>query len=250
MILMPLPDYDFDPTEASIPWKILAENNIGIMFATPSGKAGKADGRLLTGKGLGIWARTLMARKDAVRAYETLQKDSNYLHPLKYGKLNPSDYDGIILPGGHAPGMKSYLESNILQEVIIDFFNRNKPAGAICHGVLLAARSINPKTGKSVLYEKKTTALLKSQELTAFYMTFLWLGRYYRTYNMTVEDEVTSYLKTKDNFIQGPAALARDSKRNLEAGFAVRDGNYVSARWPGDAYNFSFQFLKMLRNEA
>lgn len=45
-------------------------------------------------------------------------------------------------------------------------------------------------------------------------------------------------------------ALARDSKRNLEAGFSVRDGNYVSARWPGDAYNFSFQFLKMLRNES
>jgi protease I len=250
MILMPLPDYDFDPTESSIPWKILGENNIELRFATPSGKAGKADDRMLTGKGLGIWARTLMARRDAVRAYEAMQKDSNFAHPLKYSKLDPSDYEGIILPGGHAPGMKSYLESNILKEVIADFFKKDKPAGAICHGVLLAARSINPNTRKSVLYEKKTTALLKSQELTAFYMTFLWLGRYYRTYHMSVEDEVTSFLQSKDNFIKGPAPLARDSKRNLEAGFSVRDGNYLSARWPGDAYSFSIQFVKMLRNES
>ena len=42
-----------------------------------------------------------------------------------------------------------------------------RSAGAICHGVLLAARS-SLHSGKSVLYGKKTTALTKQMELIAW----------------------------------------------------------------------------------
>jgi protease I len=36
----------------------------------------------------------------------------------------------------------------------------------------------------------------------------------------------------------------------LERGFSLQDGNYLSARWPGDAYNFSIQFSKMLSEKT
>jgi len=40
--------------------------------------------------------------------------------------------------------------------------------------------------------------------------------------------------------------LVRDSANNLNPGFVVQDGNYLSARWPGDAHKFATCFSKML----
>ena len=38
VILMPIPDYGFDPTEAAVPWNYLNEKGIKFVVATPSGK--------------------------------------------------------------------------------------------------------------------------------------------------------------------------------------------------------------------
>jgi len=247
MILMPIPDTDFDPSETSIPWKILTENNFDITFATPSGLQGKADNRMLTGAGLGIMKKVLMADSTALTYYSNMVIDKKFINPIRYEDIDHHEFSGIILPGGHAPGMKPYLESEILKDVIVRFFEERKPVGAICHGVLLAARSINQKTGKSVLYNYKTTSLLKSQELTAYYLTRIWLKNYYRTYPLTVEDEVKTFLSDKNNFIKGNTGLLRDKFDNTKHGFSVLDGNYLSARWPGDAFHFSFNFLELIK---
>ena len=107
----------------------------------------------------------------------------------------------------NAPGMRVYLGSGVLQSVVADFFGQKKPVGAICHGVLLAARSsFHP--GKSVLYGKKTTALTKQMELIAWRLTRLYLGDYYRTYPTTVEDEVRLALARPEDFITGPLPVA------------------------------------------
>ncbi len=93
-----------------------------------------------------------------------LQSNASFSSPLKYQKLNVDDFDAIFLPGGHDKRIREYLESQFLQKVVADFFTAQKPVAAICHGVVLVARSKNPETGKSVLFDYKTTALLKSQE--------------------------------------------------------------------------------------
>ncbi len=246
-ILVPIPSYGFDPTEVAIPWKILTRDHCELLFATPTGTQASADEIMLTGKRLGIWRNILKARKDAVDAYRELEQYDNFRNPLKYTQIRYSDHDALLLPGGHDKGVKEYLESEILQRVVVDFFESGKPVAAICHGVLLAARSTSPQTGKSVLYGYKTTALLKKQEMLAYNMTRWWLHDYYLTYpGMTVEDEVKSALSSPDNFITAPTGASRDSENNLERGFVARDRNYLSARWPGDAYRFSFEFSKML----
>ncbi|HRG45547.1 MAG TPA: type 1 glutamine amidotransferase domain-containing protein [Leptospiraceae bacterium] len=251
MILIPIPRNDFDPSETSIPWKILTSNGFQVEFTTPDALPGEADNIMLTGHGLGVWKKVLMARKDSLLAYSEMTKSNSFRNPKSYNTLKPSDYEGIILPGGHAKRMKDYLESKTLQQFVGDFFLTGKPIGAICHGVVLAARSKNPENGKSILFEKKTTALLKSQEMTAFNLTRLWLGDYYLTYpEITVQAEVTSVLAYPENFIEGPAPVFRDTFENLQRGFSLQDGNYLSARWPGDAYNFSIQFMKMLSNKT
>lgn len=247
-IVIPLPSYGFDPTEVAIPWKIVSENNFEIVFATPNGKMGIADTKMLKGSTLGIWKPVLQAGKDAVKAYYEMEKSESFRNPIKYADLKEENFDALLLPGGHDKGVKEYLESNVLQQLVVNFFIKQKPVGAICHGVVLAARSINPETKRSVIYNYKTTSLLRSQELLAFNMTKIWLKDYYLTYpEITVEDEVRAALCDKNNFIKGPSPLFRDDLDHLNRGFFVKDRNYLSARWPGDAYNFSLEFVKLIR---
>lgn len=41
-ILIPLPEYGFDPTEVSIPWKFLKDAGHSVSFTTPHGRPGQA----------------------------------------------------------------------------------------------------------------------------------------------------------------------------------------------------------------
>ena len=247
-VLIPTPHYGFDPTEASIPWKLLTDNQIEVVFATPEGKKSCADKKMINGDGLGIFKATLKARSDAIRAYQQLEADDAFNNPISYQQIDYEEFDGIILPGGHDKAIREYLESKILQQKLVEFFSAEKPVGAICHGVVLAARSIDPNTSQSVIYEYRTTSLLKTQERLAYNLTRLWLKDYYLTYpEITVEDEVRSVLQHNSNFIKGPLPLAKDALQNLAKGFTVKDRHCLSARWPGDVYSFATQFIEMLK---
>jgi protease I len=247
-VLIPLPSYGFDPTEAAIPWKLLSAHDFEVVFGTPEGLKASADRRMLTGEDFGILKYVFQARRDAIDAYHEMEQSDSFCNPLKYVDLHEKDFDGLLLPGGHDKNVKEYLESKVLQDLVVEFFNAKKPVGAICHGVILPARSINPDTGKSVLYKFKTTALQNSQELLGYNLTRLWLGDYLLTYpECTVENEIRAVLAEDDNFIEGPPSVLRDSPDNPGRGFVVRDRNYVSARWYGDAYSFAFEFIKVMQ---
>lgn len=246
-ILIPLPSYGFDPTETAIPWKLLSENGFKVTFATPQGNKAEGDRIMITGKGLGIFKQLLKARKDAVKAYWKMYESSEFNNPIKYEDMEEKDYDSILLPGGHDKGVKEYLESKILQNLIPKFFSNNKKVGAICHGVITLARSIDAKTKKSVIYNYKTTSLLKQQELLAYKLTKFWLKNYYLTYpNITVEEEVISVLKQREQYKYGSKPVFRDTLKKIKRGFVVRDRNYISARWPGDIYRFTKVYIEML----
>jgi protease I len=247
-VLIPLPSNDFDPTEAAVPWKMLKEAGHEVLIATPQGRVAHADPIMVTGEGLGWLAGLLRADPNGRAAHEELIASREFGAPLAYGQLTTASADALVLPGGHAPGMKEYLESVTLQKLIGEFFKQQRPVGAICHGVLLAARSPLPGSEgrRSVLWGRKTTALTSVLELSGWWLTRAWMGDYYRTYERTVQAEVTAALASPDDFIVGPPALLRDSIANPGRGFVVRDENYVSARWPGDAHRFAIEFLKLL----
>lgn len=247
-ILIATSTYDFDPTEVGIPWRILHDARQEIRFATDTGTAGVCDQRMLNGNRFGILKSLLVAQKEGRQAYAEMLDASAFQSPISFDQISVSDYDGLILPGGHAKGIIPYLESPVLQKAIVEFFAANKPVGAICHGVIPACRAQNPETGKSVLFGRKTTALLKRQEMLAYHLTRFNLGDYYRTYPTTVEDEVVASLEKPEDFFHGPTPLLRDDIDHLSRGFTVRDGNYLSARWPGDVHKFSLEFLEMMRD--
>lgn len=83
-------------------------------------------------------------------------------------------------------------------------------------------------------------------ERAAYLSTFWALGRYYRTYPAYVEDEVREALGPGE-FVRGPLHLfAKGTATDDRAAFVVEDGNYLSARWPGDAYLFARRFAEKL----
>jgi putative intracellular protease/amidase len=281
-VLVLLPALDFDPSEAAVSWRMLASAGHAVSFATPDGRPATADDMMLTGQGLDPWGAIPLLRKlpligllmranrAARNAYAEMIADPNFLAPQRWDAVDASAYDGLLLPGGHrARGMRAYLESGILQNLVVRFFEEEKPVAAICHGVLLAARSISKRTGRSVLAGYQTTALTWAFENSAWSVariTRFWDPDYYRTYleqagqptgYMSVQQEVTRALVRAEDFRDVPSedphyrrktsGLVRDTVDDETPAFVVRDRNYVSARWPGDVHTFARTFAGMLK---
>jgi putative intracellular protease/amidase len=242
--LIPLPDRDFDVTEVAVPWRLLTRAGHVVRFATEhGGTAPAADPRLLDGVIFG----QLGAAAEPKEFYAQLQSDTEFQAPTAWAHIEPDAFDGLILPGGHAPGMRQYLGSELLRGKVAAYWALGRPVGAICHGVLVLARTCDPTTGRPLLYDRRTTCLPKYMERSAFLSTAWRLGRYYRTYPAYVEDEVRAALRGPADFVRGPRVL---SKRGTDIddgpALVVEDGNYVSARWPGDAYLFAKRFADRL----
>jgi putative intracellular protease/amidase len=243
-ILVPLPDRDFDVTEVAVPWKLLVEAGFRVVFATEDGATPAADPLLLEGVLFG----QLGAHPEPIRFYRELEAAPELRAPRRWRDLDPSAFAGLLLAGGHAPGMRQYLGSELLQQKIAAFWQLGRPVAAICHGVLPLARSLDPATGASVLRGRRTTCLPKYMERSAYLLTFWKLGRYYRTYPAYVEDEVRAALADAGaQFERGPRVLsARGTRDDDSNAFVVEDGNYVSARWPGDSYLLAKKFISRL----
>ena len=242
-VLIPLPDHDFDVTEVAVPWKLLRRAGHEVVFATEAGDhAPAADPRLLTGVVFG----KLGAAPEPKAFYAEMIESPEFKAPKSWRTLDIAGHDALLLPGGHAPGMRQYLGSAELQQQIARFWATGKPVAAICHGVLALARS-RDASGKSVLRGSKTTSLTKYMERAAYLSTFWRLGRYYRTYPAYVEDEVKAELASPSDYIRGPFELSkRGTDTDDSPAFVVEDGRYVSARWPGDAYLFAKKLIERL----
>jgi putative intracellular protease/amidase len=150
------------------------------------------------------------------------------------------DYDALLLAGGHAPGMKQFLESKIIQEKTAQFVRQDKCIGAICHGVLVLARSIDAETGKSILYNYQTTSLTKLLEMIGYVSTFWLLGRRFRTYDAYVEDEVRAALPDPHQYSTGLIPFPH----------VVTDRNLVTARyWLFDAMQYAIKFADVVQKK-
>ncbi|HEY8087123.1 MAG TPA: type 1 glutamine amidotransferase domain-containing protein [Polyangiaceae bacterium] len=241
-VLVPLPDHDFDVTEVAVPWKLLRRAGHEVVFATEHGAQPAADPRLLTGVIFG----KLGAEPEPKAFYAELTEDPAFRSPARWSELDVRGFDALVLPGGHAPGMRQYLGSDELQRAVQRFWDLGRPVGAICHGVLVLARCRNSE-GLSPLRGVRTTCLPKYMERAAYLSTFWKLGRYYRTYPAYVEDEVRAALASHEQFVRGPFELSRRGTDSDDSpAFVVDDGRYVSARWPGDAYLFAKKLIERL----
>src|SRR6266849_2739144 len=100
-LLVPLPDRDFDVTEVAVPWKLFTRAGHQVVFSTEAGGvAPAADPLLLTGVLFG----QLGAEPEPKAFYEEMTSAPAFQRPVPWASLRSSDYDALVLPGGHAPG--------------------------------------------------------------------------------------------------------------------------------------------------
>ena len=232
-ILIPLPDHDFDPTECAIPWQVFNSHGWEVTFSTEHGNVALADPNLLRGPILG----PLGAGAKALAAYEQMTQEPAYQHPIPYAEIDPGRDQAILLPGGHSLGMRQYLESRELRNKVLQFWQQDKLIGAICHGMLVLTRTIDPQTGHSILYGHKVTALPQSLDRTAYLLNGRLLRRGYVLYSCYVAEEVRACLERPEDFYPGPGVMTR---------YVVSDGNLITARWSLDADLFAERFAEAL----
>lgn len=239
-IVIALATRDFDPTEAAVPWKALHEAGHTVRFATADGAPGACDPDMLSGVLLG----QVKALPKHAAAYRQMAETDAFQHPVKYADITPDAFELLVLPGGHAQGMRQYLEDKQLQEAVVGFFRADAPVGAICHGTVVLARAIDSETGKSVVEGRTLTGLPKRFEMGAWVATKATRGDYFRTYPEWVQDEVRRALGPNGAWKPGPLLPVQGR------GFVVEDGSLITARWPGDAERFAAALVERLRDPS
>ncbi len=100
------------------------------------------------GKKAGDVVRTAVHDFEGDQTYSE-KRGHNFQINYDFDKVNPEDYDGLVLPGGRAP---EYIRLNDkVIEIVRHFAEANKPIAAICHGPLVLAAA-------GVLKGKKATS--------------------------------------------------------------------------------------------
>jgi protease I len=244
---MPLPAVGYEATEAGVPWKVLHDLGARITFATPNGAVSKPDTLTATGKGGGWRGLLFKADKPALKAWREMEASPEYQAPLCYEEISCDDFDVLVLPGGHHHGMREYLGSEILQRRVADFFAARKLVAAICHGVLLAARS-RRADGRSVLHGCRTTIVPTATENMVFRLCAKKFGNDYgKPYKLTAEEEVRSLLASPEDLVVAAPPLRKDAPGRTDNSLCMVDGDYISARMPHDAWGFAALVEKEVR---
>jgi len=234
-VVIALATADFDPTEAAVPWKVLSDAGHEVLFATADGQPGACDPLMLDG---GVVFGQIRATDANAAIYREMAATSAFAAPIRFADISLEAHDLLILPGGHAPGMRQYLEDADLQAAVAAFLAADRPLGSICHGAVVLARS-KAADGSPAIAGRTITGLPKSMEVGAWLLTCTYMGSYFRTYPEWVQDEVRAALGD-GRFETGPLIPAYGNP------FTVRDGNLVTARWPGDAQAFAEALLELL----
>ena len=125
-ILMLVGDFVED-YEAMVPFQILTMAGHEVHAVCPGKKPGQT-------------IKTAIHDFEGDQTYSE-KRGHNFGVNFDFDKVNPEDYDALVIPGGRAP---EYLRlTDAVVEIVRYFGKSNKPIAAICHGPqLLAAAGV------------------------------------------------------------------------------------------------------------
>ncbi len=241
-VLILLPENGNDPGETAIPYARFKQAGYDVVFATASGKAGHPDT-------LSFRSPLLKAsRPDAEgkAAFAQMMASKEHQRPVTFAQaLARNDFAALYVPGGEGPGMLPFLDDERAHAIVRKFYARQLPAAFLCHGGLMAARTINPATGKSVIAGEKVTTIPKNAERLGI-AAFLGSGRprVYGALGGNYAADEMARAAGNGNFVQPELGLKfRDpgDRRNV-----VSSGNQVFGGGPWDARPFAEQFVELL----
>ncbi len=133
-ILFLVGDYVED-YEVMVPFQALAAVGYEVHAVCPDKKAGDV-------------VRTAIHDFEGDQTYSE-KRGHNFQLNATFDDVKPGDYDALVIPGGRAP---EYIRLNDrVLEIVRDFFAKNKPVAAICHGpqVLAAAGVLDGRSSSA-----------------------------------------------------------------------------------------------------
>jgi putative intracellular protease/amidase len=142
---------------------------------------------------------------------------------LKCADLNPDNFSGVFLPGGHGTMWDTAIDDATAM-LVAATFNANRPVAAVCHG---PAGLVNAKRadGQSILAGRRVNGFTNAEETAAGLM-----------------DVVPFHLETRMRELGGVFESGP-----LWQAFAVRDGNLITGQNPASSEKVAMLTLEALQ---
>ena len=139
--------------EFAAPYYVFTDAGVEVTVATPEGGQAPIDPS----------SEVPDAQTAATERYykdEAVQKIIENTHKLSEQKA--SDYDAVFYPGGHGP-LWDLTNNSDSQKLILDFYNAQKPVGAVCHapGVF---KNIKLENGEAFVKGRNVTGFSNTEE--------------------------------------------------------------------------------------
>ena len=139
--------------EIAVPYYVFKDAGTEVILASPKG------GRVpLDPKSRSI----ILATFDTKRFLKDEEAMYFLSHSMLLKDVLADDYDVIFLPGGHGP-MWDLADNKTLKKLLEAFNEKNKPIGAVCHGVV-GLLSLQNEKGESWIRGKQLTCFSNSEE--------------------------------------------------------------------------------------
>jgi protease I len=111
----------------------LRGKRIAILVANEGVEQVELTSPLAAVRDAGAEVELLAPEGDEIQAFNHLDKGDTFAADKAVGEADPSDYDGLVLPGGVANPDQLRTDTDAVQ-FVRSFFEAGKPVGAICHG--------------------------------------------------------------------------------------------------------------------
>lgn len=121
--------------EVAVPYKMLTQANIKVVFATPNGHRPKADplSYALDDNGNPLFMASKQALDDALHMKENIV-DKVHIHSLAIlNKQGLETFDAVFFPGGHGPMQDLAFDANVAKTLAY-FHETQKITALLCHG--------------------------------------------------------------------------------------------------------------------
>ncbi len=134
-------------SELAVPLQALMNAGFEPVFATPTGRAPTMDKISDSANWFGGNQSKYQSALNLVNGQVGLRNP----YPLKEIVGHEAEFDGVLVPGGHAPMEDLYRDSD-LGKILLAFHQANKVTALICHGPVALLSTFSPKSGKDWIY--------------------------------------------------------------------------------------------------
>ncbi|MFB4390442.1 MULTISPECIES: type 1 glutamine amidotransferase domain-containing protein [unclassified Pseudomonas] len=226
--------------ELVVPSQTFIKAGYEVVIATPDGNTPALDANSITAEHFEGSAAKLADAMRFVTTYPGMQKPKT-LGEVVHSGLD--SFDGIYLPGGHAP-MVDLMQDKNLGMALRQFHASGKATGLLCHGpIALSSSTDNPEKFRAAMVSDDVSAA------TNFAPNWIYKGYNMTVYSTTEEKSVEKFLGGDIQFYMEDALTAAGGNVLVKAPgtpFIVEDRELVTGQNPNSTHMIAEAMVRKL----